>query len=87
MAKKCECLPNADKIADEIKTIAFNTRLTHMKQDADYITGMLFTIGETGFIKEFDEFEELVDSAKRMDRERFGKAADDAARKIEKISC
>ena len=83
----CKCLPNAGKIADEIQNIASSTRLTRMEEDADYITGMLFVIQESGFVEEFDEFKELLDSAKKTDRERFGAAAHRAAEKIAKLEC
>ena len=82
-----KCLINATKIADEIQNIASNTRLTHMQQDADYITGMLFVIQESKLVDDFDEFNELLDAANETDRERFGAAASRAAEKIAKLEC
>ena len=83
----CKCLHNATKIADEIKNIAAHTRLTHMQEDADYITGMLFVIQESELVDEFDEVKELLDSADKTNRDRFGAAAYSAAKKIAKLEC
>lgn len=80
------CIPNANKVADEIRHIADNTGLRHLTTDADYMAGMLFVVEGSKLID--DELrEKLIISARSGDVATFKRAAYKAADKMDTITC
>lgn len=81
------CIPNANKVADEIRHIADNTGLRHLTTDADYIAGMLFVVEESNLIDSEELKEKLTISARSGDVDTFKRAAYRAADKMDTITC
>jgi len=83
----CICLHHADKIVYEIKGIAHGVTNESMKEDGDYIQGMLLVFQESGLAATFNEFADLDKAQKTHDLELFRKSAFSAANKIEATDC
>ena len=81
------CIPNANKVADEVRSIADNTGLRHLSTDADYIAGMMFVVKGSDLIDSEELREKLTISARAGDVDTFKRAAYRAADKIDTITC
>lgn len=87
MTKKCECLPRAKAVVDEIRAIYEHSEPEDMKENADFISGMLFVVQEAGLADTLPEFVDISDSIREKNIDKFRDAAYSAANKIEKIKC
>lgn len=81
------CIPNADKVADEMRQIADNTSLRLLPKDADYIAGILSVVECSKLIDIQELSEKLTFSARAGDVDMFKRAAHKAADKIKTVAC